>query len=198
MTSPAEHEAALCQIEHDPPDILQSSDNIREERWTHFSLEGSKLPTATVDVIQRREALAIFERDLIIHFQQISKAAALYARALLGGIKTLEVYRRVDDSTSSNPWSIPTTEGLWHSHAEGVLMVALTNMNCATRGMAECETPGSCSQFMSADTSRCKPICDTGDHWSTKLEASWQKIDSDWWKTTNSKSTTPIICQNPE
>ena len=40
-----------------------------------------------VDVIQRGEALAIFERDLIIHFQQTSKAAALYVRALLGGIK---------------------------------------------------------------------------------------------------------------
>ena len=38
----------------------------------------------TVDVIQRGEALAIFERDLIIHFQQISRAAALYIRALLG------------------------------------------------------------------------------------------------------------------
>ena len=41
----------------------------------------------TVDVIQRGEALAIFERDLIIHFQQISRAAALYIRALLEGIK---------------------------------------------------------------------------------------------------------------
>ena len=39
----------------------------------------------TVDVIQRGEALAIFERDLIIHFQQISRAAALYIRPLLGG-----------------------------------------------------------------------------------------------------------------
>ena len=36
----------------------------------------------TVDVIQRGEALAVLEgcakRDLIIHFQQISRAAALY------------------------------------------------------------------------------------------------------------------------
>ena len=38
-------------------------------------------------LIQRGEALAIFERDLIIHFQQISRAAALYIWALLGGIK---------------------------------------------------------------------------------------------------------------
>ena len=58
-----------------------------KNRWTHVSLEGVKFPTATVDVIQRGEALAIFERDLIIHFQQISKAATLYVRALLGGIK---------------------------------------------------------------------------------------------------------------
>ena len=85
----------------------------------------------TVDVIQRvREALAIFERDLIIHFQQISRAAALYIRALLGGVKrTLEVYRRVDETTKNYPWSVPTTEERWHAHAEGVLMVALTNLN---------------------------------------------------------------------
>ena len=52
------------------------------------------------------------------------------ARALLGGIKrALEAYRRVDDTTNNYPWSLPTTEELWHSHAEGVLMVALTNMN---------------------------------------------------------------------
>ena len=50
------------------------------------------------------EALAIFERGLIIHFQQISKAAALYERALLGRIKrALEKYRRVDDSTNNYP-----------------------------------------------------------------------------------------------
>ena len=84
----------------------------------------------TVDVIQRGEALAIFERDLIIHFQQISRAAALYIRALLGGIKrTLEIYRRVDETTKNYPWSVPTTEEKWHTHAEGVLMVALTTLN---------------------------------------------------------------------
>ena len=60
-------------------------------------MEGVKFPTATVDVIQLEEALAIFERDLIIRFQQTSKAVALYTRAFLGGVKrTLEVYRRVD------------------------------------------------------------------------------------------------------
>ena len=87
MTSAAEYEAALCQLEDDPPDIRQYNVNIREERWTNFSLEGVRLPAITEDVIQRGEALAIFERDLIIHFQEISRAAALYIRALLGGIK---------------------------------------------------------------------------------------------------------------
>ena len=72
MTSPAEYEAALCQLEEDPPDIRQFNVNIREERRTHFSLEDVKFPAATVDVIQRGEALAIFERDRIIHFQQES------------------------------------------------------------------------------------------------------------------------------
>ena len=82
--------------------------------------------TCRVDVIQRGEALAIFERDLIRHFQQISRAA----RALLGGVKrALEVYRRVDATTTNYPWSMATTEEKWHSHAEGVLMVALTSVN---------------------------------------------------------------------
>ena len=84
-----------------------------------------------MDVIQRgEEALATFERNLIIHFQQIFKAAALYVRAVLGGIKTaLEIYRRVDAASNNYPWSQPTTEEVWHCHAEGVLMVAFTNMN---------------------------------------------------------------------
>ena len=133
MTSAAEYEAALVQLEEDPPDIRHYNVNIREERWTNFSLEGVKFPAMTVDVIQRGEALAIFERDLIIHFQQISRAAALYVRALLGGVKrALEIYRRVDESTKNFPWSAPTTEEKWHTHAEGVLMVALTTLNLPT------------------------------------------------------------------
>ena len=78
MTPPAEYEAALSQLEDDPPDIRQY--NANKKGRTHFSLEGVRFPTTTVDVIQRGEALAIFERDLIIHFQQISRAAALYIR----------------------------------------------------------------------------------------------------------------------
>ena len=99
MTSPAEYEAALCQLEENPPDIRQFNVNLREEQWTHFSLEGVKFPAATVDVIQRGEALAIFERDLPLHFQQISRAAPLYIHALLGWVKrALEIYRRVDET----------------------------------------------------------------------------------------------------
>ena len=63
-----EYEAALRQLEQYPPEIRLLNDNIREERWTQFSLEGAKFPTTTVDVIQRGEALATFERHLIIHF----------------------------------------------------------------------------------------------------------------------------------
>ena len=134
MTSAAEFEAALSQLEDDPPDIRQYNANIREERWSHFSLEGVKFPAMTVDVIQRGEALAVFERDLIIHFQQISRAAALYIRALLGGVKrALEVYRRVDETTKNYPWSMSHRRRKeWHSHAEGVLMVALTTLNLPT------------------------------------------------------------------
>ena len=129
MTSASEFEASLCLLEEDPPDIREYNANIREERWTHFSLEGVQFPAMTVDVIQRGEALAVFERDLIIHFQQISRAAALYVRALLGGVKrALEVYRRVDVVTHTYPWSAQTTEEKWHSHAEGALMVALSSL----------------------------------------------------------------------
>ena len=54
----------------------------------------------------------------------------LYIRALLRGIKrALEAYRRVDETTKNYPWSVPTTEEKWHTHAEGVLMVALTTLN---------------------------------------------------------------------
>ena len=61
MTSAAEYEAALAQLEEDPPDIRQYNANIREERWTNFSLEGVRFPAMTVDVIQRGEALAILK-----------------------------------------------------------------------------------------------------------------------------------------
>ena len=44
----------------------------------------------------------------------------------------LEIYRRVDETTKNYPWSVPSTEEQWHSHAEGVLMVALTTLNLPT------------------------------------------------------------------
>ena len=75
-------------------------------------------------LFKRGEALAVFERDLIIHFQQISRAAALYVRALLGGVKrALEVYRRVDVVTHTYPWAALKKGGTrtqrarlwWHS-----------------------------------------------------------------------------------
>ena len=53
MTSAAEYEAALCQLEVDPPNIREYNANTREERWSHFSLEGVRFPAMTVDVFQR-------------------------------------------------------------------------------------------------------------------------------------------------
>ena len=44
-TSPVEFEAVLFRIETNPPSI-SVNDNIREERWNNFSLEGVKIPTA--------------------------------------------------------------------------------------------------------------------------------------------------------
>ena len=84
---------------------------ITGKRWTHFSLDGVKFPTCTIGVVKRGgEALVTFERDLIIHLQQISKATLLCARALLGGVRR-------------------TLEEQWHYHAEGVLVVALRTLS---------------------------------------------------------------------
>ena len=79
MTSPLEFEAAIARLERDPPDIRETNDNIREERWTNFSLdlEGVKFLSNAIAVAKRGEALANFERELAIHFQRIATAAAL-------------------------------------------------------------------------------------------------------------------------
>ena len=73
-----------------------------------------------VDVIQRGEALAIFEENLIIHFQQISRAAALHI-GWEEQRETLEIYRRVNETTKNYPWSVPTTEEKWHTRARRCL-----------------------------------------------------------------------------
>ena len=82
MTSPLEVEAAVTRLEREPPEIREINDDIREERWTNSSLEEVKLPSSTIDVVKRGEALANSERELVIHFEHISKAAALYAKTL--------------------------------------------------------------------------------------------------------------------
>ena len=133
LASPAECEATLCQLEQAPPDIRQFNANIREECWTHFSLEGVKFPASTVDVIQSGEALAIFEGDLNYPLPTNFTGRSLVYSSPVGGVKrSLEIYRRVDETTRNYPWSILTTEELWHVHAEGALMVALTNLNLPT------------------------------------------------------------------
>ena len=179
----------------------------------------------TVDVIQRGEALAVFERDLIIHFQQISRAAALYIRALLGGVKrALEVYRQVDDTTKNYPWSIATTEEKWHSHAERVLMVALTSSESPSRSLEKCQdiessaklSPSSddvlsfvescveCgrkkSDDLSPDSARRGSICYSGDNRLAKLdsmEVCGEKVGRDWWSPSYGYSLAPSFHQNP-
>ena len=221
MTSASEFEASLCLLEEDPPDIRDYNVNIREERWTHFTLEGVRFPAMTVDVIQRGEALAVFERDLIIHFQQISRAAALYVRALLGGVKrALEVYRRVDDTTKNYQWAIPTTEEQWHSHAEGALMVALSSLNLpaeAWKGarilraipkLSSCiddvipflESRAECGREwfdgVFAGSTRSWSICDTSDHWLAELEVCSKRAGRDWWPSADSHATAPGFYQD--
>ena len=193
--------------------------NIREERWTHFSLEGVKFPAMTVDVIQRGEAIATFERDPIIHFQQISRAAALYTRALLGGIRrALEVYRRVDETTKNYPWSLPTTEEKWHSHAEGVLMVALATLslpaeawksarllravpNCRLVLMMSVESCFECGREwldgLSTNTTRNWSIHCAGDYRLTKLEVRRKKVSGNWRTATNGHPTPSSFHQDP-
>ena len=90
-----------------------------------------KFRAATVDVIQRNEALPIFERDLIIPFQQISRAAALHIRALLGGVKrALDIYRRVDETT--------TTEELWACTCRRCVDGSIDEPQFTKRGMEKC------------------------------------------------------------
>ena len=48
------------------------------------ALSGQRL----IPLVKQGEALAMFERNLVSHLQQISKALALYARALLGEVST--------------------------------------------------------------------------------------------------------------
>ena len=151
----------------------------------------------TVDVIQRGEALAIFERDLIIHFQQISRAAALYVRALMGGVKrALEIYRRVDETTKNFPWSVPTTEEKWHAHAEGVLMVALTTLNlpveawksarllpstdaCIPHAQPSAKRGRDWSDGLPPVSARGRIIHCTSDIWTSELEMCWEKTGGD-------------------
>ena len=53
-------------------------------------------------MVKRGEALANLERELIIHFQ-ISKAAALYVKALFGGVRrALEIFQESGFSDSSH------------------------------------------------------------------------------------------------
>ena len=52
MISPAEYEAALQNLENNPPDIRDLNDNIREERWTGFPFESVKFPTLVVGCCQ--------------------------------------------------------------------------------------------------------------------------------------------------
>ena len=78
-------------------------------------------------------ALAIFETALIIQLATDIGGRRLLCPRLPGrNQRALEIYRRVDEVTENFPWSTPTTEEKWHTHAEGVLMVALTTLNLPT------------------------------------------------------------------
>ena len=95
---------------------------------------------------------ANFERELIVHFQTISKAAALYAKALLGGVRrALEIYRRCDSITNGYDWVTPTAEETWHDCAEGSLMAALKSMNIPTKAWQAAKFTASNSQFKASD-----------------------------------------------
>ena len=67
--------AAISQLERDPPNIRDVNDNLWEERWTNFSLDGVKFPSHTIDGVKQGDVFVHFEQELVIHFQQISKAA---------------------------------------------------------------------------------------------------------------------------
>ena len=111
MTSPAEYEAALCQLEEIHPISDSTTITSEKSRWTNFSLEGVKFPTATVDVIQRGEALAIFDERPHHPFPTDFKGRSLVCASIV----VLEVYCRVDETT--------------HLSVVSELMVALTNLD---------------------------------------------------------------------
>ena len=127
MTSPAEYEAALCQLEGDPPDIRQYNANIREER---LLIGRSKVSSHDGRCHTERRSFGYLRKRFRHSFPADIKSRSSVHSSIVGRNKrTLEVYRRVDETTKDYPWSVPITEERWHPHAEGVLMVALTTLN---------------------------------------------------------------------
>ena len=97
---------------------------------------------------------------MVIHFQQISKAAALYAKALLGGVRgALEIYRRVDTVINCYRWVDPTPEEKWHYHREGNLTVALRSSNLPQEAWQ-------CAKLLRANHYGCVSLCESVvEHW---------------------------------
>ena len=90
------------------------------------TVEVVQFPTTTVDTVKRGEALANIEGNLINQFQKISKAAAIYAKSLLGGVhRASEAECRCDHITQKHDGAIPAAEELRHDHAEGKLVVQM-------------------------------------------------------------------------
>ena len=147
-----------------------------------------------------KHSLSSRERDLIIHFQQISRAAALYIRALLGGVKrALEVYRRVDETTKTFPWSLATTEEKWHSHAEGILMVALTTLNLpaeAWKSARILRAVPNCRLVLMMSYHLLSPALSVEENGLMAYLQTPPDVGGDWWSFAYGYSIAPSFRQN--
>ena len=116
----------------------------------------------------------------------------------------------MDATTTNYPWSVATTEEKWHSHAEGVLMVALTSVNLPSeawksarilRAVPNCRLILMMSYhlFLSA-TIECGPVHHTGGNRPAELEVCRKKVGRDWWSVAYSysiASTIPMMNPSP-
>ena len=124
---------------------------------------------------------------------QTSKAAALYAKALLGGVRrALDIYRRVDSVTNRYRWVDPTTEEQRHYHAEGNLpncrLVLTVAYHIASPALSTEEASRQPYELYAVST-KCRTSGESGDYRPSKLEVRWAKISADWREATHSQLT---------
>ena len=73
---------------------INQRDGIREEKWSNLDMKHFKLPPTQSRTVRRATMVQHFEAVFIRHLRIISPAAAIYANAVIAGVKMdLPVYR---------------------------------------------------------------------------------------------------------